>query len=111
MKIQENGSSTSLNYKSSVRSLKELQEDVEERNSIHLSPTYHSSMLGFGILFLHAGRFVMNAPKLEVTKELIELVMRINRDCITIYMLSGVKVLGGVYKRFLTTHGIMTSQI
>jgi hypothetical protein len=109
--IQEKGSGTSLNYESSVRSLKELEEDVEKCNSIHLSPTYHSSMLGFGILFLHAGGFFMNAPKLEVTKELIELVMRINRDCITIYILSGVRVLGGVYKRFLTTHGIMTSQI
>ncbi len=60
--IQENGSGTSMNYGSLVRSLKELEEVVEECNSIHLSPTYRSSMLGFGIVFLLDGGFVMNAP-------------------------------------------------
>jgi hypothetical protein len=68
-------------------------------------------MLGFGILFLLARQFVMNAPELKVIEELIELVMRMNKDCVTFSMLSGVRVLGGVYKRFLTMHGIMTSQI
>jgi hypothetical protein len=60
VKIQENGSGTSLHYKSPVRSLKELEEAMEECNSIHLSPTYRSSMLGFGIAFLLVGGFVMN---------------------------------------------------
>jgi len=51
-----------MNYGSLVRSLKELEEVVEECNSIHFSPTYRSSMLGFGIVFLLDGGFVMNAP-------------------------------------------------
>jgi hypothetical protein len=56
-----------MNYGSPVRSLKELEEVVEECNSIHLSPTYRSSMLGFGIVFLLDGGFVMNVLELEVT--------------------------------------------
>jgi hypothetical protein len=37
VKIKENGSGTSLDYKSPVRSLKELEEAVEECNSSYLS--------------------------------------------------------------------------
>ncbi|KAH8936501.1 hypothetical protein BDL97_17G088700 [Sphagnum fallax] len=75
VKIQENGSGTSLDYESPVRSLKELEEAVEECNSIYLSST--PGIFGIEIL---QDRFDMNVPELEVTEELIELVMRINKD-------------------------------
>jgi hypothetical protein len=82
VKIQENGSGTSLDYKSPVRSLKELEEVVEECNSIHLSFTV--GFLGFKVP--HGVTLDMNVPELEVTEELIELLMRINKDCVKFYL-------------------------
>ncbi|CAK9211050.1 unnamed protein product [Sphagnum troendelagicum] len=71
------GSGTSLNYESPVRSLKELEEAVEECNSIHLST---------GVVFfsidLHGHRCDTNVPELELTEELIKLLMTINKDCV-----------------------------
>jgi hypothetical protein len=71
VKMQENGSGTSLDYKSPVRSLKELEEAVEECNSIHLP---------FAVVL--AGSFDIDVPELVVTEELIKLLMRINKDCV-----------------------------
>jgi len=74
VKIRENGSGTSLVYESPVRSLKELEEAVEECNSISLAfrlGRFHIGNLGDG--------------NLEVTEELIELLMRINKDCVHFY--------------------------
>ncbi len=73
VKIQENGSGTSRDHESPVRSLNELKEAVEECNSIYLSSTLST----FGIVHL---KFDMNVPELDVTQELIELLMRINKD-------------------------------
>ncbi|KAH8936490.1 hypothetical protein BDL97_17G087800 [Sphagnum fallax] len=83
-KIQENGSGTSLDYKSPVRSLKELEEAVEECNSTYLSST--PGIFGIEIL---PDRFDMNVPELDVTEELIKLLLRINKDCVKFYQLSG----------------------
>jgi hypothetical protein len=76
VKIQENGSGSSLDYKSPVRSLKELEEAVEECNSISLSCT--PCILSKN----PRKRFDMNVPELEVTEELIKLLMRINKDSV-----------------------------
>ncbi len=84
-KIQENGFGTSLNYVSPVRSLKELEEAVEECNSMHLSFTVRF----FGSEIPHAVTLDMSVPELEVTEELIELLMRINKDCVKFYLLGG----------------------
>ncbi|CAM6038302.1 unnamed protein product [Sphagnum compactum] len=70
-----NGSGTSLDYKSPVRSLKELEEAVEECNSIHLP-------------FMFDISFAINIPELEVTEELIKLLMRINKDCVKLNLYS-----------------------
>ncbi|CAM6004297.1 unnamed protein product [Sphagnum balticum] len=73
VKIQENGSGTSLDYESPVRSLEELEKAVEECNSI-----YRSSKPGtFEIVHTE---FDMNVPELAVTEILIELLMRIKKD-------------------------------
>jgi hypothetical protein len=74
------GSGTSLDYESPVRSLKELEEAVEECNSIHLSTGvvfFNIDLLGY--------RFDTNVPELELTEELIKLLMTINKDCVKFY--------------------------
>jgi len=73
-KIQRNGL---LDYKSPVRSLKELEEAVEECNSIVLLLRRRST---FEIATFEIFDPGMNVPELEVTKKLIELLMRINKD-------------------------------
>ncbi|KAH8936495.1 hypothetical protein BDL97_17G088200 [Sphagnum fallax] len=96
VKIQENGSGTSLDYESPVRSLKDLEKAVEECNSI-----YRSSKPGtFEIVHTE---FDMNVPELEVTEKLIELLMTIDKDRVHLPLDDD--------SRFLTLHGIMTSQI
>jgi len=72
-KIQQNGSGTSLDYHSPVRSLEELEEAAEECNPIHVTCT-HST---FSNAYPH---FDMNVPEFKVTEKLIELLMRINKD-------------------------------
>ncbi|CAK9211040.1 unnamed protein product [Sphagnum troendelagicum] len=69
-KVQDTGSGTSGVYRSPVRSLKELEEAGEECNSIHL----------ISVDFVFPKLFHSDVPELEVTEELIELVMRINKD-------------------------------
>ncbi|CAM6003221.1 unnamed protein product [Sphagnum balticum] len=71
VKMQENGSGTSGDYLSAVRSLKELEKAVEECNSIHLR-----------FMVVLAGSFDNDVPELVVTEELIKLLMRINKDCV-----------------------------
>jgi hypothetical protein len=53
-----------------VRSLKELEEAVEECNSIHL----------ISVDFVFSELLHTDVPELEVTEELIEFVMRINKE-------------------------------
>ncbi|KAH9536076.1 hypothetical protein CY35_17G087600 [Sphagnum magellanicum] len=71
VKMQENRSGTCLDYKSPVRSLIELEEAVEECNSIHLP---------FGVVLVKS--FDIDVPELVVTEELIKLLMRINKNCV-----------------------------
>ncbi len=66
-KIQENGSDPSLDCWPLVRSLKELEEAVEECNLISLD------------ILLHLDDHP-NDAELEVTEELIDMVMRIEKD-------------------------------
>jgi hypothetical protein len=69
--IQENGSDPSPDHESLVRSLKELEEAVEECNLIYLEIKFP---------FDDHPQDDTNDPELEVTEELIELVMRIDKD-------------------------------
>ncbi|KAH9536072.1 hypothetical protein CY35_17G087200 [Sphagnum magellanicum] len=69
-KVEDTGSGTSGVYRSPVRSLKELEEAVEECNSIHL----------ISVDFVFSKLFHADVPELEGTEDLIELVMRINKD-------------------------------
>jgi len=70
VKVQDTNSNTSQAYKSLVKSLKELEEVVEECNSIHLS-----SMCGiFRIEFSYRIGFDKHIVlELDMTKKLIEL--------------------------------------
>jgi len=69
-KVQDTGSGTSGVYRTPVRTLKELEEAVEECNSIHL----------ISVDFVFSKLFHSDVPELKVTEELIELVMRIKKD-------------------------------
>ncbi|KAH8936496.1 hypothetical protein BDL97_17G088300 [Sphagnum fallax] len=71
VKIQENGSDPSPDHESLARSLKELEEAVEECNLISLA---------INLDFDDHPKYDTNEPELEVTEELIELVMRISKD-------------------------------
>ncbi|CAK9211044.1 unnamed protein product [Sphagnum troendelagicum] len=73
VKIQENGSHPSPDRDPLVRSLKELEEAVEECNLILIS-------LAINVPFYDDPKYDTNDPELEVTEELIELVMRIDKD-------------------------------
>jgi hypothetical protein len=77
VEIQENGSRTPLDYESPVRSLKELEEVLEECNSIDLILEEWNPIFGD---FDFSRRFHSDVPELEVNEELIKLVMKINKD-------------------------------
>jgi len=69
-KVQDTGSGTSGVYRSPVRNLKELEDAVEECNSIHL----------ISVDFAFSKLFHSDVPEFELTEELIELLMSIKKD-------------------------------